>query len=137
MFGCIFLMCFTGLHCGMSGVCSAASAVFINQPSATIPVGYFLFKVFSGRSSQKTAGSFLLLPLLLFASKQRSEAILLVGWNTERWRGIFFVYCFVVWLLLFVLRGFGDVVCSCAVHTNAREDDKCYDFWQKKKKVNL
>lgn len=70
---------------------------------------------------------------MLFASERRSEAILLLGWETERWRGIFFVYCFVVCLLLFVLCRFVDVVCSRAVHTNVRGDDKRYDSEKKKK----
>lgn len=131
-FGCVFLVCFTGLCRVTSVICSAASAAFIKQPSAAAAVGYFLFKGFSGRSSQEAAVSFLLLPLLLLASKRRSEAILLVGWKTERWRGIFFVYRVVVCWLLFVRCGFGDVVRSCAVHTNAREDDECSDPGQKK-----
>lgn len=37
--------------------------------------------------------------------------------------------------LFFVRCGFGDVVCSHAVHANGRKDNKCYDLGGKKGSV--
>lgn len=118
---------------------SVTSAVFTRwaQPASLQSRAILLpFKSFlEALHRKKTAGSFLLLPLVLFAHKRRSEAILFVGWKTERCRDVFFVYCFVMWLLLLsVLRGFfAGVVCSRAVHTNVRKGDKCSDSGEKKR----
>lgn len=48
-------------------------------------------QIFPGSFSQNTAGSSVLLLLMLFASKRRVEAILFFGWKTERCRDVFFV----------------------------------------------
>lgn len=57
-------------------------------------------------------------PFCLLAGKQRDVDVV-------------FVYCFIVWLLLFLLCGFSGVVCSRAVHTNAGKDNKCSNFEKK------
>lgn len=121
-----------------STTCHVTSSVRTRwaQPPSPRAGRYFLFKNLPpGSFSQTAAGSFVLLPLVLFACKRRSEAILFFGWNSERCRAVFFVYCFVVWLLLFVLCGFRRCyLLPCRAYKCEEGADKCSDFGEKKKK---